>query len=69
MNIYLYLKLRETIAKLKAGLKLSIVKTVACFAKAAQQLGLEVSLKKTEVLRQPSPNEPYHPPHTGIKLS
>ena len=41
----------------------------SCFllpANAAQLFGLEVSLKKTEVLYQPAPREEYHPPHITI---
>ena len=35
----------------------------SCFAEAAQLFGLEVSLKKTEVLHQPAPLEEYCSPH------
>ena len=38
----------------------------SCFAEAAQLFGLEVSLKKMEVLHQPAPREEYHPPHITI---
>ena len=38
----------------------------SCFAEAAQLFGLEVSLKKTEVLHQPAPREEYRPPHISI---
>ena len=38
----------------------------SCFANAAQLFGLEVSLKKMEVLYQPAPQEVYHPPHITI---
>ena len=38
----------------------------SCFANAAQLFGLQVSLKKTEVLYQPAPREVYHPPHITI---
>jgi len=38
----------------------------SCFAESAQLFGLEVSLKKTEVLHQPKPQEEYHPPHVSI---
>ncbi|XP_063588714.1 uncharacterized protein LOC134765849 [Penaeus indicus] len=38
----------------------------SCFAAAAQLFGLEVSLKKTEVLHQPAPREEYRPPHITI---
>ena len=36
------------------------------FAEAAQLFGLEVSLKKTEVLHQPARLEEYRPPHITI---
>ena len=36
------------------------------FAEAAQLFGLEVNLKKTEVLYQPAPREEHHPPHITI---
>ena len=36
------------------------------FSDAAKNFGLNVSLKKTEVLYQPSPREAYSPPHTSI---
>ena len=35
----------------------------SCFAEAAQLFGLEVNLKKTEVPRQPAPQEEYLPPY------
>ena len=38
----------------------------SCFANAAQLFGLEVSLKKMEVLYQPAPREVYHLPHINI---
>jgi len=38
----------------------------SCFAEAAQLFGLEVSLKKTEVLHQPAPLEAQQPPHITI---
>ncbi len=38
----------------------------SCFAEAAQLFGLEISLKKTEVLHQPAPREEYRPPHITI---
>ena len=41
----------------------------SCFAEAAQLFGLEVSLKKTEVLHQPAPHEEYHPPSISIEQS
>ena len=36
------------------------------FSDAAKNFGLNVSLKKTEVLYQPPPREAYGPPHTSI---
>ena len=38
----------------------------SCFSEAAQLFGLEVSLKKTEVLHQPAPREEYRLPHITI---
>ena len=38
----------------------------SCFAESAQLFGLEVSLKKTEVLHQPAPQNEYHVPHISI---
>ena len=38
----------------------------SCFAEAAQVFGLEVSLKKTQVLYQPEPREEYCLPHITI---
>ena len=34
----------------------------SCFTEAVQLFGLEVNLKKTDVLYQPAPCEAYHPP-------
>ena len=43
------------------------VKSITCcFAESAQLFGLEVSLKKTEVLHQPAPREPNCPPRINI---
>ena len=41
----------------------------SCFAEAAQLFGPEVSLKKTEILRQPAPQVEYHPPSISIEQS
>ncbi|XP_063595009.1 uncharacterized protein LOC134771986 [Penaeus indicus] len=41
-------------------------KTLEQLIPAAQLFGLEVSLKKTEVLHQPAPREEYRPPHITI---
>ena len=38
----------------------------SCFTEAAQLFGLQVGLKKTEVLHQPAPREVYYPPHITI---
>ena len=38
----------------------------SCFAVCAQLFGLEVSLKKTEVLHQPAPQNEYRAPHISI---
>ena len=36
------------------------------FSDAAENFGLTISLKKTEVLHQPRPREAYSPPHISI---
>ena len=38
----------------------------SCFAETAQLFGLEVNLKKTEVLHQPALQEKYRLPHNTI---
>ena len=38
----------------------------SCFADAARLFGLEVGLKKTEVLHQPDPREEFRPSHNTI---
>ena len=40
--------------------------TVDRFSDAAKNLGLTISLKKTEVLYQPPPRVAYSPPHISI---
>ena len=40
----------------------ALQRITTCFRDAAQLFGLEVSLKKTEVLHQPAPQEECHPP-------
>lgn len=40
----------------------ALQRITSCFAEAAELFGLEVSLKKTEVLYQPAPREDYRPP-------
>lgn len=49
-----------------AHTKPAMQQVVTCFAKAAQQFGLEVSQMKTEVLYLPPPNELCHPPYSNI---
>ena len=44
----------------------ALQRLTSCFAEAAQLFGLEISLKKTEVLHQSAPQEEYHPPHISI---
>ncbi|XP_069789966.1 uncharacterized protein [Narcine bancroftii] len=41
----------------------------SCFMETAKMFGLEVSLKKTEVLHQPAPHHDYQPPHISIGLT
>ena len=44
----------------------ALQRLTSCFAEAAQLFGVEVSLKKTEVLYQPAPREEYCLPHITI---
>ncbi|XP_078612812.1 uncharacterized protein LOC144882704 [Branchiostoma floridae x Branchiostoma japonicum] len=44
-------------------------RVTSCFAEAVRLFGLEISLKKTEVLHQPAPQEVYHPPRIMIDES
>ena len=53
-------------AALVAHTERALQRLTSCFAEAAQLFGLEVSLKKTEVLHQPAPHEEYRPPHITI---
>ena len=53
-------------AALVAHTERALQRITSCFAEAAQLFGLEVSLKKTEVLHQPAPREEYRPPHIII---
>lgn len=38
----------------------------SCFEESAKLFGLEISLKKIEVLHQPAPQEEYHAPHISF---
>ncbi|KAL8569424.1 hypothetical protein ACOMHN_054139 [Nucella lapillus] len=53
-------------AALEAHTETALQRVTSCFAEAAQLFGLEVSLKKTEVLHHPAPQEAYLPPHITI---
>ena len=53
-------------AALVAHTEAALQRLVSCFAESAQAFGLEVSIKKTEVLYQPAPSETYHPPQVSI---
>ena len=53
-------------AALVAHTETALQRVTSCFAEATQLFGLEVSLKKTEVLHQPAPQEAYCPPHITI---
>ena len=53
-------------AALVAQTESALQRLTSCFAKAAQLFGLEVSLKKTKVLYQPTPWEEYFLPHITI---
>ena len=50
-------------AALVAHTQRALQRITSCFAESAQLFGLEVSLKKTEVLHRPAPQEDYHAPH------
>ncbi|XP_050187470.1 uncharacterized protein LOC126648484 [Myiozetetes cayanensis] len=53
-------------AALVAHTEVALQRLTSCFAEAAELFGLEVSLKKTEVLYQPAPQEVSHHPHITI---
>ena len=53
-------------AGLVAHTESALQRLTSCFAEAAQLFGLEISLKKTEVLYQPAPREEYCLPHITI---
>ncbi|XP_027521360.1 uncharacterized protein LOC113957786, partial [Corapipo altera] len=56
-------------AALVAHTEAALQRLTSCFADAAELFGLEVSLKKTEVLYQPAPQEVPHHPHITIGQS
>ena len=53
-------------AALVAHTELALQRLTTCFADASRLFGLEVSLKKTEVLHQPAPKGDLHQPHITI---
>ena len=53
-------------AALVAHTERALQRITSCFADASRLFGLEVSLKKTEVLHQSAPHEEYRPPHISI---
>jgi len=53
-------------AALVAHTERALQRVTSCFADASRLFGLEVSLKKTEVLHQPAPHEEYRPSHISI---
>ncbi|XP_069759741.1 uncharacterized protein [Narcine bancroftii] len=53
-------------AALVAHSEPALQRLTSCFAETAKMFGLEVSLKKTEVLHQPAPHHDYQPPHISI---
>ncbi|XP_029637978.1 uncharacterized protein LOC115213182 [Octopus sinensis] len=53
-------------AVLVAHTERALQRITSCLADASRLFGLAVSLKKTEVLHQPTPQEDYHPPHITI---
>ena len=56
-------------AALVAHTERALQRLTSCFAAASELFGLVVSLKKTEVLHQPSPHEPPHPPSISINTT
>ena len=56
-------------AALVAHTEVALQRLVTCFADSAKIFGLEVSIKKTEVLYQPPPTQAYHPPKVFINNS
>ena len=56
----------QTMLPLFAHTQKALQCITSCFAESAQLFELEVSLKKTEVLHQPAPQEEYHAPHISI---
>ena len=53
-------------AALVAHTERPLQRVTSCFADALRLFGIEVILKKTEVLHQPTPHEEYRPPHISI---
>ena len=53
-------------ASLVAHTEQALQRVTSCFADTSRLFGLDVSLKKTEVLKQPAPREEYRPPHINI---
>ena len=53
-------------AALVAHSEQALQRLTTCFARSAQLFGLEVSIKKTEVLYQPAPQEVSQPPNITI---
>ena len=53
-------------AALVAHTERALQRLTTCFAESAQLFGLEISLKKTEVLHQPAPGEISQPPSITI---
>lgn len=53
-------------AALVAHTEQALQRITSCFADTSRLFGLEVSLKKTEVLHQPAPQEEHRPPHITI---
>ena len=53
-------------AALVAHTQRALQRITSCFGESAQLFGLEVSLKKTEVLHHLAPQNEYHAPHISI---
>ncbi|XP_063597258.1 uncharacterized protein LOC134773939 [Penaeus indicus] len=69
-------KVKETIIRdflfaddcaLNAGTEQKMQHEMNCFTRAGDNFGLIISTKKTEVMYQPAPGQPYQEPHITVK--
>ncbi|XP_047497804.1 uncharacterized protein LOC125044886 [Penaeus chinensis] len=52
---------------LNAGTEQKMQHELDCFSRACDNFGLTISTKKTEVMYQPGPGQPYQEPHIMVK--